>query len=265
MVRPLTWCARLALAMLWLGAASGEAHAQDKTLTEGRPLTRLGDAFPIGRGEGAVFGGVAATLSRVSANRVAVPLLLQYSPFAQTQLGLATTFSTNPHDVEDPHSGDVTGSARINFGRETALLPAFATALSITVPTGVDARATIYELKGYASKTFGFSLYGHLNAAVDMADRLEHRERQALYKLAAGVSYVVPELATLVVSGDVFSDQARTIGQPSTTGLEVGVRYRLTANLYWDAGIGSELAGPRDRASLFLTTGLTFGFTLGGR
>ena len=38
----------LALSLLAMG---GSAWAQDKTLTEGRPLTRLGDAFPVGPGD----------------------------------------------------------------------------------------------------------------------------------------------------------------------------------------------------------------------
>ena len=31
-----------------------------------------------------------------------------------------------------------------------------------------------------------------------------------------------------------------------------------------ETGAGTEFAGPRDRAALFLTTRVTFGFTLGG-
>ena len=261
---PMRWRLRLGL-VVWLCAVCPPAAAQDKTLTEGRPLTRLGDAFPVARGDGAVVGGVAAMLQHAGPNRVDVPVLFVYGPFSQTQFGIGTTLSSHPHDADDPHAGDLTGSARVNFGRETVVLPSFATALSITIPTGVDAKATVYELKGYASKTLGFSLYGHLNAAVDFADRLERPERQGRYKLAMGANYPVPELATLVIAADVFSDQSKTVGQPNTTGVEAGVRYRLTRNLYWDAGAGTELAGPRDRSIFFVTTGFTFGFTLGGR
>ena len=256
---------RVAVAVALIGVTGGPASAQDKTLTEGRPLTRLGDAFPIARGEGAILGGIGATLQRASPNRAVIPILVLYGPFPQTQVGLGTTLSSHPHEADDPHAGDLTGSVRLNFGRETVLLPSFATALSITIPSGVDSHATVYELKGYATKTLTFSLYGHLNAALDVADRLERDERQVRYKLAVGANYAVPEFAPLVIAVDVFSDQARSVGQPNTTGVEAGVRYRLTSKLYWDAGAGSELAGPRDRSAFFVTTGLTFNFTLGGR
>jgi len=257
--------ARVALLVaLPMSMFSGAAHGQDKTLTEGRPLTRLGDAFPVGPGEGAVYGGIAATFQRVSPNLASLPLQIVYGPFPQTQIGLATLFSSSPHDSADPHVGDLTGSLRVNFGRETVFVPSFAAALSITVPTGIDAKATIYELKGYASKTLGFSLYAHFNVAVDVTDRVERGDRRARYKVALGVNHPLPEFASLVLAADVFSDQSSTIGQPNTTGVEAGVRYRLTPDLYWDVGVGSELIGPRDRSAFFVTTGFTWGFTLGG-
>ena len=251
-------------AALCFWASCGVAAAQDKTLTEGRPLTRLGDAFPIAEGEGAVVAGAVATRQRAGPTRGLFPIQLLYGVLPHTQLSLGTTLSSHPHDVDDPHAGDLTGSLRVNFGRETVLMPSFATALSITIPSGIDAKATVYDLKGYATKTFGFSVFGHVNAAVQFADRVERTERQARYRLAIGANYVLPELAALVVAADLFSDQSKTVGQPNTTGLEAGIRYRLTRNLYWDAGAGTEFAGPRDRAVLFVTTGVTFGFTVGG-
>lgn len=261
---PMKWALRLGLVALSLSSLCGFAAAQDKTLTEGRPLTRLGDAFPVGPGDGAVYGGVFATFQRASPNRVLTPIQIVYGPLPQTQLGLGTSLASHPHDTDDPHPGDLSASLRVNFGRETLLVPSFAAAFAVTVPTGVDSRATVYELKGYASKTLGFSLYGHLNAAVDVTDRVERGDRRARYKVALGVNHPLPEFASLVIAADVFSDQSATIGQPNTTGVEVGARYRLTAALYWDAGIGSELIGPRDRSAFFVTTGFTWGFTLGG-
>jgi hypothetical protein len=253
--------AALALAALW--AVGGPAGAQDKSLTEGRPLTRLGDAFPVGPGEGALYAGVAAMFQRVSPNRLDLPIQIVYGPLPQTQFGIGTTLSSHPHDTDDPHAGDLTGSLRVNFGRETLFVPSFAAALSVTVPTGVGAKAAVYELKGYASKTLGFSLYGHFNVAVDVSDRVEGGDRRARYKLALGVNHPLPEFASMVIAADVFTDQSATIGQPNTTGIEVGVRYRLSPSLYWDAGVGSELWGPRDRAAFFVTTGFTWGFSLG--
>jgi hypothetical protein len=253
--------ALIALSLWWWPAA---AAAQDKTLTEGRPLTRLGDSFQIGPGDGAFYVGMLGTFQRASPNRALLPIQIVYGPFPQTQVALGTTLSSHPHDQDDPHVGDLNASVRVNFGRETFFVPSFAVAAAVTVPTGVGAKGSLYELKGYASKTLGFSLYGHFNAVVDVADRPEPGERRARYKLALGLNHPLPEMAELVVAGDVFTDQSKTIGQPNTTGVEFGVRYRLTPDLYWDAGVGAELWGPKDRAAFFVTTGFTYGFSLSG-
>ena len=245
---------------LTLGA--GAASAQDKTLSEGRPLLHLADAFPIATGEGAALGGAGVTRQRASPNRGFLPLEIQYGVFPHTQVSLGTQLSSHPHDADDPRAGDLHGSLRVNFGRESYFVPSFATQLTVTVPTGVDANATNVELKGYATKTVTHSLFGHFNASVDVTDHVARDERAARYHLAGGASYTVPEKAAVLLAADVFTDQARRIGDPNTVGGEAGIRIRVTPAVYWDAGIGSEFAGPRDRAVLFVTTGVTVNFSL---
>ena len=60
--------------------------------------------------------------------------------------------------------------------------------------------------------------------------------------------------------GDVFADQAARVRGPDTLGVEIGVRYRVSPAVYWDAGLGTALAGPGDRDRFVFTTGLTLGF-----
>jgi hypothetical protein len=68
----------------------------------------------------------------------------------------------------------------------------------------------------------------------------------------------------VTVVGDVFADQAARLHEATTiVGVEVGVRYRLSATVYWDAGVGTEFAGPGDRNRFTFTTGVTIGFNLG--
>src|SRR5262249_15912160 len=177
----------------------------------------------IGPGEGALYAGVTAMFQRASANRVDLPIQIVYGPFPQTQLSLGTTLSSRPHETDDPHAGALTATVRVNFGRETVFVPSFAVALSATVPTGVEGKGTVYEVKGYASKTLGYTLYGHLNAALDIRDRIQPGERRARYSLALGLNHPLPEIASLVIAGDVFTDQALRIGKPNTTGVELGV------------------------------------------
>jgi hypothetical protein len=118
-------------------------------------------------------------------------------------------------------------------------------------------------LKGYATKTILGMIDLHLNAEEDVSDRADPGDRQARYRLALGASAVVPIHAPLLLVADVFTDQAARVRDPDTVGVEVGVRYRLAAAVYWDAGIGTTLAGPGDRSRFFFTTGVTVGFSLG--
>jgi hypothetical protein len=235
------------------------AHAEDRTLSEGHPV-RLADAFPIATGEGALLAGAGVLVPRRGEARAIFPVELQYGIFTRTQLSIGTTLSSNPHEADDPRSGDLDLSVRVNFGRETPILPTFAALLGATLPTGTDSRAYGVTAKAYATKTIGRSLFLHLNAEEDVSDRVERGERRARYRLVSGASWTIPRLATLAVVGDVFTDQATRRGDPSTVGAEVGVRSRLTASIYWDAGAGTTFAGPGDRARFFFTTGVTIGF-----
>jgi hypothetical protein len=42
--------------------------------------------------------------------------------------------------------------------------------------------------------------------------------------------------------------------------VEAGFRHQLTPRLVLDLGVGTEFAGPADRSTFFLTTGISFGF-----
>jgi hypothetical protein len=69
-----------------------------------------------------------------------------------------------------------------------------------------------------------------------------------------------PQFTGVTLIGDVFAEQAIRRGDPTTVGTEVGVRYQLTPRLVWDAGVGTEFAGPANRSTFVLATGLSFGF-----
>jgi hypothetical protein len=249
-------------AALALALSPGAARAQDKTLSEGRPLLHLGDAFPIAPGEGAILAGTGVTLARGGGSLGFLPIAVQYGLLPQVQVALGTVLTSAPHATSDPAHGDLTAGIRVNFGRETYFVPSFAAQLTVTMPSGVDSNATDYTLTGYATKTLTHSLYGHVNASLGFSDNVARDERLARYALSIGASYTVPELAAVLVAADVFTVQARRIGESNATGVEAGVRVRITPSMYWDIGIGSELAGPRDRAAFYATTGLTFGFNL---
>jgi hypothetical protein len=250
--------AALAVALVIASAAQG----QDKTLTEGHPV-RLGDAFPIATGEGAVLGAASVTIPRRGSALGLFPVEVQYGIFPRTQLTVGSTLSSHPHEADDPRAGDLDVNVRMNLGAETRFLPSMAGLLGVTFPTGVDSTAYVVIAKAYATKTIAQQVDVHLNVEEDLSDRADSDERQARYRLALGASAVIPTYAALMLVGDVFADQAKRIGTPTTVGLEMGLRYRLSPTIYWDAGVGTDVAGPADRRRFFFTTGLSVGFKVG--
>lgn len=242
--------------------ASGEVYAIDHTnLDEGRPL-RLEDAYTIADGEIAIESGGGFTLQRRGSNRGVFPAEILYGAYPNLHVGVGTTLSTDPRDVEDrPKSGDLQLSALYNFNQETISLPAFALKVGLDTPTGVGAKGYGVELKGIITKSIE-RLSLHLNAGYEFLVATGPGERDGRYKFALGASYPIgaPQFTRATLVGDVFAEQSTRRGESTFVGAEVGLRYQLTPRIVWDVGIGTEFAGPAHRSDLFLTTGFSFGF-----
>jgi hypothetical protein len=247
--------------LLLLGAIESAFAIDHGNLDENRPL-RLEDAYPIASGEIAIEGGGGFTLQRRGSNRGLFPIELLYGAYPNLQLGLGTVLPTDPREIDErPKSGDLVLSALYNFNQETISLPAFALKLGLDAPTGVDARGYGIELKGIITKSFErVSL--HFNGSYEFLTDNGRGERDGRYKLVLGASYPVgaPRFTRATLIADVFTEQPVQRHEPNIVGTEVGVRYQLTPRLVWDAGVGTEFAGPAGRSNFFLTTGVSFGF-----
>jgi hypothetical protein len=175
---------------------------------------------------------------------------------------VGTTLFTDPHEVGDrPKSGDLHLSGLYNLNQETLSLPAFGIKMGLGVPTGVDARGYAVEVKGIVTKSVE-RLSLHLNAGYEFLTDTRGHERDGRYELALGFSYPVgaPRFTRATLVGDVFAEQAGHRGESTTVGTEVGLRFQLTPRRVWDIGVGTEFAGPADRARVFGTTGFSLGF-----
>jgi hypothetical protein len=64
----------------------------------------------------------------------------------------------------------------------------------------------------------------------------------------------------MTLVGNLFTEQGDRRGSSNVFGAEVGFRHQMTQRVVVDAGIASKLAGPVDRSSLFMTTGVTVRF-----
>jgi outer membrane putative beta-barrel porin/alpha-amylase len=254
-----TITAVIGLAVL-IGA--GPATAIDhKNLDENRPL-RLEDAYSISSGEIAVEVGGGFRLARRGADQGFFPVEVLYGAFPNFQLGVGSILFTDPHEVDEhPKSGDLHLSALYNFNQETISVPAFGLKLGLDLPTGVDARGFLVEVKGIITKSIE-RLSLHLNAGYEFLTDTRHDERDGRYEFALGFSYPVgaPQFTRATLVGDVFAEQAAKRRESTIVGAELGMRYQLTPRIVWDVGVGTEFAGPADRSRVFFQTGFSFGF-----
>jgi Putative MetA-pathway of phenol degradation len=254
--RSLIWS--LALLMAIAPAAYAIDH---KNLDEGRPL-RLDDAYAIASRELAVEVGAGFALERRGPDRGVFPLEVLYGALPNLQLGLGTTLLTDPHEVhEQTKSGDLRVSGLYNFNQETLTLPAFGLKLELNLPTGVDSAGVDVEVKGIVTRSID-RLSLHLNAGYAFFSGTTGEERDGRYEVTLGASYPVgaPQYTRTTLVGDLFTEQGDRRGGSNVFGAEVGFRHQLTQRVVVDAGIGSELAGPADRSSVFVTTGVSVGF-----
>jgi hypothetical protein len=254
--RSLIWS--LALLMAIAPAAYAIDH---KNLDEGRPL-RLDDAYAIASGELAVEVGAGFALERRGPDRGVFPLEVLYGALPNLQLGLGTTLLTDPHEIhEQTKSGDLRVSGLYNVNQETLTLPAFGLKVELNLPTGVDSAGVDVEVKGIVTKSI-HRLSFHLNAGDAFVSGTTPDERDSRYEVTLGASYPVgaPQYMRTTLVGDLFTEQGDRRGGSNVFGAEVGFRHQLTQRIVVDAGVGSELAGPADRSSLFVTTGVSVGF-----
>jgi hypothetical protein len=248
------------LAAIVLAPASALA-IDHKNLDEGRPL-RLEDAYAISTGEIALEAGAGFTLRRRGADRGFFPIELLYGALPNFQIGVGTTLSTDPREIDEPtKSGDVRIGALYNFNQETLVMPAFGVKLEVELPTGVESKGVDVEVKGIVTKSFE-RLSLHFNAAYLFLTDSGRGERDGRYELVLGASYPVgaPRFTRATLIADVFTEQATHRGESNVVGTELGLRYQLTPSIVWDVGVGTEFAGPSDRSPFFFTTGFSWAF-----
>lgn len=256
-MKALIACVFAAMALVPVSAVA----IDHKNLDEGRPL-RLEDAYAISTGEIALEAGAGFTLRRRGPDRGFFPVELLYGALPNFQIGVGTTLSTDPRQIDEPtKSGDLRIGALYNFNQETLVMPAFGVKLEVELPTGVDSKGVDVEVKGIVTKSFE-RLSVHFNAAYLFLTDSRREERDGRYELVLGASYPVGASrftrATLVA--DVFTEQSTHRGESNIVGTELGLRYQLTPSIVWDVGVGTEFAGPSDRSPFFFTTGFSWAF-----
>jgi hypothetical protein len=129
------------------------------------------------------------------------------------------------------------------------------------VSTGVASSGVDVELKAIMTKSFD-RLSLHLNVDYEFLNETGSTNRDGRYKVSLGASYPAgaPQYTRTTLVADLFTEQGSQRGEANTAGVEIGFRHQLTPRIVLDAGVGTEFAGPADRSTFFVTTGVSVGF-----
>ena len=230
-------------------------------LDPNRPIG-MEDAYAIPRGEIGMEGGVRFNGRREGRTRVTFQPQIIYGAFDNAQIEIQGDLFTEPNSlVGASKSGDLHLGLLYNFNTETLALPAMALRVETDLPTGVNSRGVDTQVTGILTRSFG-RLRAHLNAGYTVLGLQKGQERPGAYRAVAAVSYPLgyPDSFRDTLIASLYTRESDLRGQRNHTGVEVGIRHQLTSRLVVDAGLGTEFAGPTDRAAVLGTVGLSVGF-----
>lgn len=230
-------------------------------LDPNRPIG-MEDAYAIPKGEIGMEGGVRFNDRREGRTRVTFQPQIIYGAFENTQIEIQGDLMSDPHTLAGAaKSGDLHLGVLYNFNTETISLPAFAARVEVDLPTGVNSKGVDTQLTGILTRSFG-RLRVHLNAGYTVLGSPQGQERPGAYRAVAAVSYPLgyPTSFRDTLIASLYTRESDLRGQRNHSGVEIGLRHQLSSRLVLDGGLGTEFAGPSDRAALLGTIGLSVGF-----
>lgn len=246
----------------WLALSSVSALALDHdNLDPNRPIG-MEDAYAIPKGEIGLEGGVRFNDRREGRTRVTFQPQIIYGAFENTQIEIQGDLFTDPHSLVGANkSGDLHLGVLYNFNTETLTLPAMAIRVEADLPTGVNSKGVDTQLTGILTRSFG-RFRTHLNLGYTLLGSPQGQERPGAYRAVAAVSYPLgyPTSFRDTLIASVYTRQSDLRGQRNHTGIEIGLRHQLSSRVVLDGGLGTEFAGPSDRAALLGTVGVSLGF-----
>ena len=153
-------------------------------------------------------------------------------------------------------------SALYNLNNETRTLPALAIAADVLLPAGGLGPDRVYPtLKGIATRTFSRARF-HANAEYTLGpDAGEGDEVGEASRWMAGIAVdrTFP-IRSILVTADLFAEQALDSGESLSWTAEAGLRYQTSPQFNVDLGIGRRFAGEEQGWSF--TVGVAHAFAL---
>lgn len=255
----------VAAALALIAVAQPAAAQTDYYNTDaGRPV-RIEDAYPVER------YAFELQLAPVRLERegggayhweVAPELAYGIFPGTQLEIGFPLAFRDGGDEGGAGGLAGIEVAALYNLNVETRTLPALAVAAEVLLPAGSLAPDETYtSLKGIATRTFPFARL-HVNGQYTLGgDAGADDEVGDASRWMAGIAVDHTfALRSLLVTADVFAEQALVDGADLAWTAETGFRYQSSPQFNLDFGVGRRFAGGGQ--AWFLTFGAAHAFAV---
>lgn len=249
--------AALAAALGGPAAAQTDYYNTDK----GRPV-RVEDAYPVER-HAFEMQLAPLKLEREAGGvyhwEVAPEVAWGVLPRTQIEVGFPLAY------VDAGAGGKASGLAGIevaalyNLNNETRTLPALAIAADVLLPVGGLGPDRVYPtLKGIATRTFSRARF-HVNAEYTLGPDPAEVGEASRWMAGIAVDRTFP-IRSLLVTADLFAEQALDSDESLAWTAEAGLRYQTSPQFNVDLGIGRRFAG--DEQGWSFTVGVAHAFAL---
>lgn len=262
--RGVSHAAAIAGVLVIMAAPSDVAAQTDFYNTDaGRPI-RVEDAYPVERrafelqlAPLRLERGVGGTYHWSIEPEMAFGIL----PATQVEIGFPLAFVDGPSGASTSGLAGIEMSALHNLNVETAI-PALALAGDVLLPVGALGPNEAYaSVKGIATKTFRWARF-HANAQYTFgSEPVAGSDAGEVSRWMGGLAIdrAFP-LRSLLVTGEVVTEQPIHADESLVWTLGTGVRYQQTPRLVLDAGVGRRLTG--DDQAWYFTFGSGYAFGL---
>jgi hypothetical protein len=250
-----------AAAALLVSAAPAGAQTDYYNTDLGRPV-RIEDASPVER------YAFELQLAPVRLERegggtyhweVAPELAYGILPRTQVEVALPLALVDGGDEGRTQGLAGIEVAALHNLTVETRTLPALAVAAEVLLPVGPLAPDEAYtSLKGIATRTFSFARV-HVNGQYTFGPEAEDAGEASRWMAGVAVDRALP-LRSLLLIGDVYTEQPLDDGAELAWTAEAGFRYQTSPQFNIDFGVGRRFAGGDQ--GWFLTFGAAHAFAV---
>lgn len=258
MTRRFACAAALALA----GFTRPSAAQEISNLEAARPVT-MEDAAPIERGSYSASADYAYARRLDNVDYAGPAFSFVAGAFPGIEIGADSRLLTNPrlNASRGNGSGDLDVHALAALHTESGNGPALSVRGDAILATGFASHGTNVSAELLATRSFeGFRLHAAAGDLYVGSTRPEQRRNRVFGWIGFDARPFGPWRTDTLAMADVVVRQSIATGGRVSVGLELGLRHRIGLKTLFYAGLGSEVAGERNRVRYSGMLGLTHTF-----